>query len=135
MGCISSAVQDAIDTADERVRMKWAEEWKPALIAEIKSSVIEGKDQVLGEVLERLEHYDDRLREIGVDAQSHDVDMDGRLQLSEVYSLVKDINEKNKNAPQPLNWYEIAAIVAGAYLPTTALKEGLKSKMKAGKAT
>jgi hypothetical protein len=135
MGCVSSVVQDAIDAADERVRMKWAEEWKPALIAEVKNSVAEGKDQVLEEMVRRLEAYDDRLEDIGVDIRSHDTDLDGRIQLNEMYSLVKDIKEKNEKAPQPLSWYEIAIIVAGAYLPTTAVKEGLKSRMKnSGKA-
>lgn len=149
-GCVSSMVEDAVDAAGDQVRLKWAEEWKPALaselreqmnqgkdvlLSELKAQVSEGKDVVLSQVLERLEAYDDRLAKMGIDVASHDRDQSGKLEVHEMYGLLREIKEKNENSPQPLSWYEIMVIVAGAYLPTTALKETLKSKMAKPTAT
>jgi hypothetical protein len=134
--CVSGCAA-TIDSVQEHVQDKWNNEWKDALLTEVKSTagelVEEGKDEALQQMITRLEAYDaniqSKLTALNVDINSHDTNNDGKMQLAETLALVKDIKEKNEKSPTPMNWWEIALIVAGAYLPTTAVKETLKSKI------
>lgn len=132
-GCVSSTVRDAIDTADEHVRLKWSEEWKPALMAEISTASTEAKDAALREAIEKIESYeklnDEKLRQINVDIKDFDENKDGRITGKESLALLQEIKQKNEKSGNPLSWWEIMLLMAGSYLPMTGGKELLKSKM------
>lgn len=132
-GCVSSMVKDAIDAADEHTRLKWSEEWKPALMEEIKSTGTEAKDAALREAIEKIENYeqlnDEKLRQIGVELDTFDQNQDGRISGQESVQLLQEIKAKNDAAGNPLSWWEIFMIVAGAYVPLTGGKELLRSKI------
>lgn len=134
-GC-SSVVQDAIDAADAHVREKWVTEWrdglKDTLMDELRGLATEGKQEVLDQMVQKLDAYEGRLTALGVDVRSHDVNNDGQMELKEALSLLQDIKEKNDHLPpgqEPLNWWEIVGLVMAAYFPATTLKEAIKSRM------
>ena len=132
-GCVSSAVNDAIDSADQKIRNKWNEEWRPALISEVKSTILDSKKIVLTEVKANLEKYQaqttGKLEKIGVKVENFDENQDGRISGRETLALVREIKAKNDKAPNPLSWWEILLAVGGAYLPLTGAKEMAKSKI------
>lgn len=129
-GCISNSVQEAIDAADEHARLKWSEEWKPALIAEMRSTVDQAKESIAIEIDGKLLEYRGKLDTIGVKVEDHDTNQDGRMQVGETLALLRDIKAKNDRAPQPLSWWEIIAAVGAAYLPLTGAKEMTMKAMK-----
>lgn len=132
-GCVSSAVKDAIDSADEHVRLKWSEEWKPALIEEIDQAKTEAKDAALREAIEKIDNYkelnDQKLRQIDVRVEDFDSNKDGRITGQESLALLREIKQKNEQNGNPLSWWEIMLLMAGSYLPLTGGKEFLRSKM------
>lgn len=132
-GCISPIVRDAIDAADEQVRLKWAEEWKPALMEEMKDVVAESKDRVIEEMNLQLENYraktDGKLESIGVRVENFDSNRDGKVSGAESLALLQEIKARNEEQGSPLSWWEIVAALGMAYLPATSLKEVVKSKL------
>ena len=132
-GCISSAISDAVDSADQKVRLKWQEEWKPALLAEVKSTISDTKEAALKEMTVNLEKFrtetTGKLATIGVKVENFDTNGEGRISGAETLALVKEIKAKNDDAPTPLKWWEIIAALGAAYLPLTGAKEMAKSKM------
>jgi len=132
-GCISTAVKDAIDTADEHVRLKWSEEWKPDIKKEIAKEAKLAKDEALKKVITRIEKYEEsnkkKFEKLQVDPKDHDRNDDGKLQFTEALTLYQELNAKNKAAGNPFSWWEIILLVIAGYIPTTAGKEYLKNKM------
>lgn len=130
-GCISSSVQEAIDAADEHARLKWSEEWKPALIAEVKSTISETKDNIIDQMAAKLETYSSKLDKIGVDPKKFDSDNSGELELAELVPLMKEIKAKNDQSSNPMPFWEIMLAVGATYLPLTGAKEMLLKKKSA----
>ena len=139
-GCVSTAARDAtaaaIDEADKQVRLKWSEEWKPALIAEAKNLAKDAKDNAVQSALNQLEQYkkenEGKLEKIGVKVDNFDTNNDGRVTGAETLALLKDIREKNEKNGNPLSWWEIMLAVAGAYIPLTGAKEIARKKTGTG---
>lgn len=136
-GCVSSmardATQSAIDEAGKQVRLKWSEEWKPALIAEAKTLTQEAKDEAVKSAVLELEKYkkenEGRLERIGVKVENFDTNKDGKVSGSETVALLKEIKAKNDESPNPLEWWEILLAVGAAYVPLTGAKELARKKM------
>jgi hypothetical protein len=132
-GCVSSIVNDAIDQADEKIRLKWAEEWKPTLLKEVKDTVSEGKELAVKEVSVQIEKYrsqtNGKLERIGVKVEEFDKNQDGKVSGVETLALLKEIKTKNEENGDPLSWWEIVAALAMGYLPATAAKEVVKKKL------
>ena len=132
-GCITPMVQDAVDAASDQVRLKWAEEWKPALLAEVKDTVAESKDRAVAEMNLQLESYrtktDGKLESIGVKVENFDTNNDGKVSGTESLALLQEIKARNEENGNPLSWWEIVAALGMAYLPATAGKEFVKSKL------
>jgi len=150
-GCISAAAKNAtasaIEEADSQVRLRWAEKWKPALIAEAKSLTEEAKaeaikqakgakDAAISSVVLELEKYkrqnEGRLDKIGVKVENFDTNKDGRVSGKESLELLKEIRKKNSESPNPLEWWEILLAVGAAYVPLTGAKELARKKMDGG---
>ena len=131
-GCVG-VVQDAIDAADEKVRLKWAEEWKPALMAEVKNSLEEGREFAAEQMSVQLESYraqtNGKIESLGVKVEDFDTNKDGQVSGVESLALLQEIKAKNEEQGNPLEWWEIAAALAMAYVPMTAGKEVLKAKV------
>lgn len=132
-GCIGAAVQDAIDAADEKVRLKWAEEWKPALMEEVKNSLEEGQEFAVEQMTVQLDSYrtqtNGKLEQIGVKVSDFDANKDGQVSGAESLALLQEIKAKNEDQESPLEWWEIVAALAMAYVPMTAGKEAIKAKV------
>lgn len=132
-GCVTSAVKDAVNTADKQVRLKWSEEWKPALIKEMRDTVVESKEAVLKqstiELAKLRKDQEDKLKSIGVKVENFDANNDGKISGAETLALVREIKAKNDKSKDPLSWWEILAAVGAAYLPLTGAKEMAKSKI------
>ena len=136
-GCISATVKDAtrsaIAEADSQIRLRWAEEWKPALIAEARGLTQEAKEAAVATAVIELEKYkresEGRLERIGVKVDNFDTNNDGRVSGHESLALLREIQAKNKKSPNPLEWWEILFAVGAAYIPLTGAKELAKSKM------
>lgn len=135
-GCVG-VVQDAIDAADEKVRLKWAEEWKPALMEEVKNTISQGQEFAVDQMSIQLEKYrtqtNGKLEQIGVKVADFDTNKDGRVSGAESLALLKEIKAKNEEQGSPLEWWEIAAALAMTYIPVTGAKEALKAKFGTGK--
>tara|TARA_R100001244_G_scaffold25113_4_gene25579 strand:+ start:41477 stop:41947 length:471 start_codon:yes stop_codon:yes gene_type:complete len=132
-GCVSSAVSDAIDSADQKMRLKWQEEWKPQLIAEAKGLAGEAQEAAVAAAVIQLDKYklesEGKLERIGVKVEEFDANKDGQISGVETLALVKEIKAKNDKSGDPLGWWEILLAVGGAYLPLTGVKELAKKKM------
>ena len=136
-GCISSAAREAtasaISEADNQIRLRWAEEWKPALLEEAKNLTVEAKEAAISAAVIELERYkaenEGRLERIGLQVENFDTNQDGQVSGAESLALLKAIQEKNKDAPNPLEWWEILLAVGAAYVPLSGAKELAKSKM------
>lgn len=151
-GCISAAVEEAVttavSTAEEQMRLRWAEEWRPALAAEAQdlasSAINEARlyatnaaENALSSAMIELERYraenEGRLERIGVQVEEFDANNDGQVTGAESLALLQDIRSKNAASEDPLAWWEILLAVGGAYIPLTTAKEALKSKNANGK--
>lgn len=132
-GCVSSMIDNAMDAAQEQVRLRWAEEWRPALMEQLNREIETVRNNTLSEAVERIENFEDqtdtKLESIGLKFENYDGDSDGRLQIGEAVTLLRDIKTKNDAAGNPLSWLDILMIVIGGYLPSTAAKEFLKGKI------
>ena len=132
-GCITPMVQDAVDAASDQIRLKWAEEWKPALLAEVKDTIADGKDRAVDEMSLQLEQYraqtNGKLESIGIKVENFDRDKDGKVSGVETLELLQAIKAANDEKGSPLSWWEIVAALGMAYLPATAAKEVVKSKL------
>jgi hypothetical protein len=135
-GCVSGMVQDAIDAADERVRLKWAEEWRPALEGELLESLAESQGFVLDRMLVELEGQEEqieaRLAAVNVRIEDFDEDQDGLVTDAEALTMVNELRQATDEHGNPLGWYEILMAVILGYGGTTAGKEWVKSKMTSG---
>lgn len=135
-GCVSGMVQDAIDAADEHVRLKWAEEWKPALEKEVAESLSGSKDYILERALTAVEGQEERLvarlDQLNIKMEDFDEDKDGLVTDSEVLVMINELRQAKDADGKPLGWYEILMAVVLGYGGTTAGKELIKSKIKKG---
>jgi hypothetical protein len=136
-GCVSSTVREAtaaaVAEAENQMRLHWAEEWKPALLEEAKNLTQEAKEAAVQTAVVELEKYkaenEGRLERIGLQVENFDTNQDGQVSGAESLALLKAIQEKNKDVPNPLEWWEILLAVGAAYVPLTGAKELAKSKM------
>ena len=131
-GCVSDMMQTAVDAAGNEVRLKWAEEWKPALLAEMKDTVKDSKELVVTEMSAQFETYrastNGKLEQIGVTVENFDRNQDGVISGAETLELLQDIKAKNESNGSPLSWWEIVMALAVGYVPVTSAKELLKKK-------
>lgn len=132
-GCVSSMIDSAMNEAQEQVRLRWAEEWRPALMTQLNQEIETVRNNTLSEAVERIENFEaqsnTKLESIGLRFENYDGNSDGRLQIGEAVALLRDIKTKNDAAGNPLSWLDILMIVIGGYLPSTAAKEFLKGKI------
>lgn len=133
-GCVGSAVENAINTADQQIRLKWSEEWKPALLAEVKETADDTKKEAIQAALDKIELLQDsneeKLAKLEIQLEDFDSNKDGKLQTGETLALIQELKTKNDAMGNPLSWWDMLIIVASAYLPLTGTKELLKSKLK-----
>jgi len=122
-GCASSMVRDAVDAADERIREKWTEEWKPNILNEIKFIMASAQDILMKEIDKDVEK---KLSRVDLRLEDYDKNNDQRLQGTEALTLLKDIQNKNEDAPEPLSLLEIAILFAGIYGGGSAIKGGVR---------
>ena len=126
-GC-ASMVQNAVDAADAHVRLKWSEEWKPALKDELFSSLSEVQRTALEKTLDTIEEkemdLEKRLAEFDVRLEDYDKDKDGYVTSTEVATMVSDLSSKG------VEWIDILLAVILGYGGTTAGKEFLKHKLR-----
>ena len=129
-GCVGLAV----DSLEEKIRLKWAEEWKPALTQEMKDAISEGKEVALEQMAHQVDKYrlesSAKLEAIGVKVEQFDTNQDGQVAGPEMVAMLKDIKDKNDKAPKPLTWWEILMAVVAAYVPATGLKEVARKKLE-----
>lgn len=132
-GCVSSMVQDAIDAADERIRLKWAEEWKPDLQNELKGVVGDSKDALLEQVLSKLDSQEDKIQAkldaVNIRLKDFDSDGDGSVTGMETLALVRELKAAKDQNGNPLSWAEILGAVVLGYGGTTAGKEWVRSRL------
>jgi hypothetical protein len=135
-GCVSSvkdATAAAVEEAQNQVRLRWAEEWKPALLEEAKTLTQEAKEAAVTTAVIELEKYkasnEGRLERIGLQVENFDTNQDGQVSGGETVELLRAIKEKNEESPNPLEWWEILLAVGAAYVPLTGAKELAKSKI------
>ena len=122
-----------VEGVEDRVRLKWAEEWKPAVMEELEKAVAEGKEAAIREALAKVDVYkaeqDAKLASIGVKVEDFDTNMDGSVTGVESLALLQSIKAKNDAAGNPLSLWEIMMAVAAAYVPLTGAKELARKKM------
>jgi len=135
-GCVSSAVRGAIDTAQDHIALKWADEWRPALQEEFDTAITDARQELLARTVTQIDgleaKLEGKLETIGVRVDDFDTNQDGRVSGAESLELLREIKSKNEDSPNPLAWWEIMLALGAAYVPTTAAKEALKSKMAKG---
>lgn len=123
-----------VEGAEEKIRLKWAEEWKPALQAEITDSLTDARQELLTQVNNQLELQEvetrARLDSVNVRLEDFDKDADGKVTGTESAELVAALVAAKDSDGKPLNWYEILMAVILGYGGTTAGKEWIKSRMK-----
>ena len=131
-GCQSMG-SEFMTGVEEKVRLRWAEEWKPALIEELANAVANGKETAINEVLAKLDTYkaenNAKLDSIGVKVEDFDANQDGKISGAESVALLKEIKTKNDAAGNPLSWWEIAMALAAVYVPLTGAKELARKKL------
>lgn len=132
-GC-QSVGNDIVNGVEEKIRLKWAEEWKPALKAELQNTLDDASDAVLKEAYIRLEHQEEKmqakLESVNIKLEDYDTNKDGSVSgVQEVTALVKDLKESRDKDGKPLSWIEILMAVILGYGGTTTGKEILRSKM------
>jgi hypothetical protein len=131
-GC-QSLGSNFVEGMEDRVRLKWAEEWKPAVMEELENAVAEGKEAAIKEALAKVDVYkaeqDAKLESIGVKVSDFDTNKDGSVSGTESLALLQSIKAKNDAAGNPLSLWEIMMAVAAAYVPLTGAKELAKKKM------
>jgi hypothetical protein len=131
-GC-QSLGSDFVEGVEEKVRLRWAEEWKPTLTLELENAITKGKESTINEVLSKLEIHktenNAKLENIGVKVENFDTNNDGRVTGMESVALLKEIKAKNKAAGSPLSLWEIIVALAAAYVPLTGAKELARKKL------
>lgn len=132
-GCVSPAVRSALESVEDHITLKWAGEWKPALQNELDETIDEARQQLLAQAVAQIDgletKMEGKLETIGVKIDNFDTNQDGRISGGETLALLQEIKSKNDESPNPLSWWEIMLALGAAYIPTTAAKEALKSKM------
>jgi len=132
-GCVAPAVRDALQTAEDHITLKWAEKWKPAIRAELDKTIDEAKQQLLAQAVAQIDgleaKMEGKLETIDVRVENFDTNQDGRVSGMETVALLQEIKSKNDESPTPLSWWEIMLALGAAYIPATAAKETLKSRM------
>lgn len=120
-GC-SSIVDNAVDAADAKLRLKWSEEWRPAVLAEAKSLGDEALKAALDSATQKLQN--------SVDLQTAKLDTLGVAKNADPLVTLKDALVANSQKPpeQQLPFMEIVLAVAAAYVPITTAKEVLLKK-------
>lgn len=118
----SSLTRDSIDAADAKLRLKWAEEWKPAVLAEAKSLGDDALQAALNAATTKLQS--------SVDLQTAKLDALGVAKNANPLVTLKDAIGANAQKPpaQQLPFWELALAVAAAYLPLTTAKEALMKR-------
>ena len=138
VGC-KAFTSGMLEDAEQHLRLKWAEEWKPSLKNEVAESISKTKDVVLSQVLDALEHQesniDARLASVNVQLENFDSNKDGYVTGAESLQLLKQLKEAKDEDGNPLSWPEILMAVILGYGGTTAGKEWVKSKMTPNGAT
>lgn len=136
VGCVTPLAEEAIDVADKRIRLRWAEEWKPSLKNELSNALGESQNLVLERALSELEkqegRIETRLSEIGFHIEDFDEDKDGFVTDAEAIKMVGELRSATDAQGNPLGWYEILMAVILGYGGTTAGKEWIRSKVKKG---
>lgn len=135
-GCVS-ATKDvtaaALEEAESKMRLKWAEDWRPALMKEAQELAIDAKEAAVTAAVVELEKYklenEGRLAQIGIQVENFDLNQDGQISGAETLALLKEIKNKNESSPNPLEWWEILLAVGAAYVPLTGAKELARSRM------
>lgn len=133
-GC-KSIGSSFVEGAEEKLRLKWSEEWQPALKDELTESMDHVKDSILKETYAQIERQEekimDRLESVNVKLEDYDRNQDGRVTGVETIELVAALRAAQE--PQggtPLGWFEILSAVILGYGGATGAKEVIKSKMK-----
>lgn len=131
-GC-ESIGSNFVDGAEERIRLKWSEEWQPALKDELAKSMDNVKDSILKETYSQIELQEQklmsRLESVNVKLEDYDHNKDGRVTGSEAVELTAALRAAQDSQGKPLDWLEILGAVIIGYGTTTAGKEYLKSRM------
>jgi hypothetical protein len=122
-----------VEGVEEKVRLKWAEEWRPAIEAELASELAEAKESVLNATTAQIELQEEktkaRLASVNVRIEDYDRDQDGKVTGAESAELLAALKAARDEDGKPLNWIEILMAVVLGYGGTTAGKEWVKSKM------
>jgi hypothetical protein len=124
---------DFVSGAEEAIRLKWAEEWKPALKAELTSSMSSAQDALLVKVTSDLEHQEEvltnRLASVNIRIEDFDKNKDGNVTGAETTEFVAALKSAKDEDGNSLGWYEMLMAVVLGYGGTTGAKEWMKSKM------
>ena len=123
-----------VDGAEERIRLRWAEEWRPAIEAEIASELANAKESVLAQteaqILLQEAKINADLQSVNIRMEDFDKDKDGLVTGAESVRFATALKAAKDENGDPLDWYQVVMAVVLGYGGTTAGKEGVKSKMK-----
>ena len=132
VGC-QSLGSEFVAGAEEKLRLKWAEEWKPALQEEMAKGLDSAKESVLKETAAQIELQESvitaKLESVNVRLLDFDKNNDGKVTGEESAALLMALKDAKDKDGKPLGWYEILMAVVLGYGGTTAGKEWVKSRM------
>lgn len=122
-GCVSSMVNDAIDTAEERLYEKFEEQWTPHLLNKVELEMAGFKEAVIERVDKNTQ---DKLDRLEIDLRDHDANQDGTLQWQEGIGLLREMKKKNDEQGSPFSLWELLLAFAGVYGGGSMVKGGVR---------
>lgn len=129
-GC-KSVGSNFVEGVEDKIKLKWVEEWKPSLEAQLFDSLANAKETILKEANSKLELQEEKVKsklaELNVKLEDFDRNGDGRVTGLESAELVAELKSKHGNE---IDWYQILLAVIVGYGGTTAGKEWIKSKLR-----